>query len=243
MADNLMYLYGKNSIFERLKANPKSIRKVFLQENFSDSEIQGLIKSNRVPLQIVNERQLHKIKQVESHQGIVAQVNRFEYANFSDLLDLPKSKQLSLIFLDRIFDPQNLGSIIRTAACFGNFAIIIPRHRACEVTDTVLHVACGGENFVPVSIVSNLSLGLHEAKDQGYWIVGSMVEGGQDIRKFELPFPLCFVLGSEGAGIRHGVQKYLDFKVHIPMAGASLSLNVGRAWAIFGYEIARQRKI
>ena len=242
MADNLMHLYGKNSVLERLKNNPKSIRKIFLQENFSDLEIQGLIKSNRVSSQIVNQKQLYKIKLADSHQGIVAQVNKFEYTDFSELVDLSKPEQLSLIFLDRIFDPQNLGSIIRTAACFGGFAIIIPRHRACEVTDAVLHVACGGENFVPISIVSNLSLGLREAKDRGYWVVGSVVEGGKDIREFELPFPLCFVLGSEGAGIRYGVQKCLDFNVHIPMPGASLSLNVGRAWAIFCYEIARQRQ-
>jgi tRNA G18 (ribose-2'-O)-methylase SpoU len=104
-----------------------------------------------------------------------------------------------------------------------------------------LHVASGGENFVPVSLVTNLATALREAKEAGYWAVGTVVEGGENINKAALPFPLCLVMGSEGKGIRYGIQKQLDLKVSLPMKGAQLSFNVAMACAIFAHEISKQR--
>ncbi|MEF9426516.1 MAG: hypothetical protein L0956_04845 [Candidatus Mariimomonas ferrooxydans] len=109
------------------------------------------------------------------------------------------------------------------------------------MNETVIHVASGGEKFVPVSMVTNLVNALREAKDKGYWAAGAVVEGGQDINKVSLPFPLCLVLGAEGKGIRYGIQKHLDLKITLPMRGAQLSFNVAMASAIFAHEIAKQR--
>jgi len=241
VAKNSMYLYGKNSVLERLKANPKSIRKIFLQDNFDAAHIINMIKSKNIAVERVSERRLFGIKRADRLQGIVAEVNKFQYAPFKELLEKAKSKQLSFIFLDNLNDPHNLGSIMRTAACLGGFAIVIPRHSSCEINETVLHVASGGENFVPVSIVTNLSTALIEAKKAGFWAVGAVVEEGEDISKVSLPFPLSLVLGSEGKGIRHGLENQLELKVKIPMSGANLSFNVAMACSIFCYEIARQR--
>ncbi len=234
-----MFLYGKNSVFERLKVNPQSIKKIFLEENFSAPHIEELIKSKKIIVKRVSKRELSRIKHADSLQGIVASVERFDYADLEDLLNRHKDEQLSLIFLDRVFDPQNLGAIIRTTACFGGFAVVIPGHKACEVTETVLHVASGGENFTPVAMVSNLTNALLSAKKKGWWIVGAVAKGGEDINSVSLPFPLCFVLGSEGKGIRYGIEKHLDIKTHIPMQGAPLSFNVATTCAIFCYEISK----
>ena len=236
-----MYLYGKNSILERLKTNPKSIKKIFIQKNFNAQHILDIINSTDIPTQYVTEKELEKIKHADRLQGIVAEVDKFQYANFEKLLNSPSDKKLSFIFLDNINDPHNLGSIIRIAACFGDFAVVIPEHRSCEVTDAVMHVASGGENFIPVTMVTNTSAALIKAKKAGYWVVGTVVENGEDINKASLPFPICLVLGSEGKGIRHGVDKNLDLKVTLPMKGASLSFNVAMACAIFCHEIAKQR--
>ena len=233
-----MFLYGKNSVYERLRANPRSIKKIFLEENFSVSRIEELIKSTRTRTKRVSKKGLCKIKRADSLQGIVAEVERFKYADFENLLNRPKAKQLSFILLDRIFDPQNLGAIIRTTACFGKFAVVIPRHKACEVTETVLHVASGGENFTPVAMVSNLTDAILAAKKCGFWIVGAITNSGEDINSVVLPFPLCFVLGSEGSGIRYGIEKHLDKKVYISMKGAPLSFNVAASGAIFCYKIS-----
>ena len=236
-----MFLYGKNSVLERLKANPESIRKIFVQENFNAQHIMKIIKTSGIPVNYVSEKELIRIKRADRLQGIVAEVNKFAYTPFEELLDRSEEKRLSFMFLDGINDPHNLGSIIRVAACFGGVAVVIPKHAACEVNDTVIHVASGGENFVPVSMVTNLASALREAKNAGYWAVGTVVEGGENINKVSLPFPLCLILGSEGKGIRHGLQKLLDLKISLPMKGAQLSFNVAMACAIFAYEIAKQR--
>ncbi|MFH1245108.1 MAG: 23S rRNA (guanosine(2251)-2'-O)-methyltransferase RlmB [Candidatus Omnitrophota bacterium] len=254
MSRNSIFLYGRNSVLERLKAQPESIKKIFLQNNFAAPEIEKLIKEKNVSAEYVPAEKLFRIKQGKDLQGIVAEAEQYNYASFYDLFNpagagLPASPKApssgpTLIFLDRINDPQNLGSIIRTAACLGNFAVVIPRHNACEVTETVLHVASGGENYVPVSLVPNITQAVIAAKKQGFWIMGAVLEKtAEDLTKVSLPFPLGLVLGAESGGIRFGVQKHLDFKVQIPMRGAALSFNVATACAIFCYEAARQREL
>ncbi|MEW6601691.1 MAG: 23S rRNA (guanosine(2251)-2'-O)-methyltransferase RlmB [Nitrospirota bacterium] len=242
MARNRMYLYGKNSVHERLKADPGSIRQVYLQDNFKAPHITGLLKNNKIPVKVVSENDLMRIKRADRLQGIVAEVYKFRYTPLDDLLDMTDNRRPSLMFLDNLNDPHNLGSIIRIAACFGDFGLVIPEHGSVDVNETVIHVASGGENFVPVSQVTNLSAALLKAREAGYWAVGTVVEDGEDFNRVSLPFPLALVLGSEGKGVRYGIQKHLDMKVTLPMKGAQLSFNVAMACAIFCHEIAKQRK-
>ena len=239
MAKSWMLLYGKNSIHERLKCNPRSIRKIFLKEQFSEPQIEALIKEKSVSCERIPSKRLSNMRQSKDLQGIVARVERFRYAEFEDIL---KEGEATFLFLDRISDPQNLGVILRSAACLGEFAVVIPGFRACEVTETVLHVAQGGENYVPVVRVTNLKTAILCAKKSGYWIMGGVCEDAQDVDKTEFLFPLGFVLGSEGEGIRYGIRKHLDKTVRIPMSGSALSLNVAMACGIFCHEISKQRK-
>jgi len=242
MAKNKMYLYGKNSVLERLKADPASIRQIFIQDNFKSPDLMQLIKAMNIPVKTVSEKDLLRMKRADRLQGILAETDKYRYTPFEEMLRRGLEDNMSLIFLDSLNDPHNLGSILRITACFGGFAIIIPEHSSCEVNETVIHVASGGENFVPVSMVTNLTTALLKAKKAGYWAVGTVVEDGQDINTTSLPFPLCLVLGAEGKGIRYGIQKHLDLKVTLPMQGAQLSLNVAMACAVFAHEIVKQRK-
>lgn len=237
-----MFLYGKNSVYERLKANPESIIKILLQDNFVSPEIEKLIKYKRLPVIRLSEREISNLKRADNLQGIVAQVKPFAYAPFREIIQKKPGKQLTLVCLDNLNDPHNLGAIIRSLACIGGFAIIIPKHNSCEVNETVLHVACGGENFISVSMVTNLSVALIEAKKTGYWIAGALAEGGENINKISLPFPLCLVLGSEGKGVRYGISKQLELMLSLPMNGAKLSFNLSVACAILCHEISKQRK-
>ncbi|MFH1692405.1 MAG: 23S rRNA (guanosine(2251)-2'-O)-methyltransferase RlmB [Candidatus Omnitrophota bacterium] len=240
MAKGTMALYGKNSIYERLRANPKSIKNVFMTDHFSHEQIESLIHKYHIPAKRLSAKEHAKLRPAKDLQGIVAEVDKFQYYDFQNILDSQHARMP--IFLDRINDPQNLGVMVRIAACFGSFAIVIPEHESCEVNETVLHVACGGENFVKICMVTNLSKAIIEAKKSGFWIVGADVnEDAQDIQEVSLNFPLGLVMGSEGEGIRPGIQKHLDFRVRIPMQGASLSFNVSMACAIFCYEISRQK--
>ncbi|MBI5664709.1 MAG: 23S rRNA (guanosine(2251)-2'-O)-methyltransferase RlmB [Nitrospirae bacterium] len=241
MARNKMHLYGKNSVHERLKADPGSIRQVYLQDNFNAPHITDLIKAAKIPVKVVSENDLMRIKRADRLQGIVAEVYKYHYTPLEDMLGGPGDKRPSLLFLDNLNDPHNLGSIIRIAACFGGLGLVIPEHSSVEVNETVIHVASGGENFVPVAQVTNLSAALLKAKKAGYWAVGTAVEDGEDLNRVSLPFPLALVLGSEGKGVRYGIEKHLDMKVTLPMKGAQLSFNVAMACAIFCHEIAKQR--
>ena len=243
LAKDAMLLYGRNSVFERLKTRPVTIKKIFLQDGFDVERIERSIEKNNIPVERLKARQLSNIKPAKDLQGIIARVDKFEYANFKDLLSRQAADRLTFLFLDRLFDPQNLGVIIRTVACFGGFGVVIPRFNACEITEAVLHVASGGENYVPVSMVSNLSNAIITSKRHGYWIVGGIVaDEAEYINEISLPFPLGLVLGSEGKGIRYGVEKHLDIKARIPMDGARLSFNVAMACVIFCHEISKQRK-
>jgi rRNA methylases len=215
--------------------------KVYLQDNFDKPEIEKSIKAKNIPLIRVSGKELERIKRAENLQGIVAQVKPFDYESLANLLTKPEKNALTLVFLDNIQDPHNLGSIARSLACLGGFAIVLHKHNSCEVTETVLHVACGGENFVPICMVANLSSALVESKKAGYWIAGAVVEGGEDISKIDLPFPLCLVVGSEGEGLRHGIEKQLELKVSLPMKGAALSYNLSVACAILCHEINKQK--
>ncbi|MFH1384063.1 MAG: 23S rRNA (guanosine(2251)-2'-O)-methyltransferase RlmB [Candidatus Omnitrophota bacterium] len=234
---NAMYLYGKNSVFERLQSNSKSIKNIYVHNTFDVPQIVNRIESCNIPLHRVNERELEKIKRADRLQGIVARVDTFTYTPFESII---RSKKTCLC-IDNINDPHNLGSIIRIAACFGDFAIVIPMHNSCEVNDTVMHVASGGENHVPVAQVTNMSTALIQAKKAGYWIAGTVVENGKEVNAVTFPFPLCLVLGSEGKGIRYGIKNHLDLSVTLPMGGAQLSFNVAMACAIFCYEISKQK--
>ncbi|MFA5148030.1 MAG: 23S rRNA (guanosine(2251)-2'-O)-methyltransferase RlmB [Candidatus Omnitrophota bacterium] len=236
-----LLLYGRNAVVERLKANMRGVRKVILSDKFDDPAALDLIKARRIPVQRLSEKEMLKMKRTERLQGIIAEVDPFRYSSFEDLVSNPEGEKLSFILLDEVTDPQNLGAIIRIAACFGGFGIVIPERGACDVNETVLSVAAGGDNYVPICRINNLSNALIHAKGAGYWCAGAVVDGGEDLTKVSFPFPLCVVMGSEGKGIHHGVEKHLELKVTLPMGGAALSFNVAMASAIFCYEIARQR--
>lgn len=238
---NSMFLYGRNSVLERLKSDPKSVKKVLFRAETEDRAVMDIVRSKKIPVRRVSEKEAFKFRGSERTQGIMAEVDKFEYASFKGLLERPKEERLSFIFLDGVTDPQNLGAVLRIGACFGGFAVVIAEHRSCEVNETVLNVASGGENYVPVCKVTNISNALIHAKSSGYWLAGATVEGGEDIRKASLPFPICLVLGSEGKGLHYGVEKHLELKLTLPMGGAPLSFNVACACAIFCYEITRQR--
>ena len=242
MAKDVNFLYGKNSVYERLKSSPRTVRKVFLADDFKDQRIINLIKGAHLSIELLTKKQVAWIKHAKDHQGIIAKADGFQYKDYNRLLGDASLQKNAVLLLDRINDPQNLGVIIRLAACFGRISVVIPAHKACPVNDTVLHVASGGENYVDIAIVNNLNSAIFGLKKAGFWIAGAVVShGAESIFKKELPFPLALVLGSEAEGIRSGLTKELDIELCIPMEGARLSLNVGIAAAVFCAEIAKQR--
>jgi 23S rRNA (guanosine2251-2'-O)-methyltransferase len=243
MAKNYIYLYGKNSVSERIKAHPDSVRKVYMREGLALPSMEKSIAQKKVPCERLSASSLEKMRPQKDLQGVVAKVDRFEYVRCDDLINGALQGGRTLLFLDRVNDPHNLGVIIRLSACFGGFSLIIPSREACQVNETVLHVASGGENYVPIASVNNLAPAMDEAKKLGFWMVGAVVdEEAENIAEVSFPFPLGVLLGSEGTGIRKGLQKRLDIRACIPMRGVPLSFNVSMACAIFCHEITKRKQ-
>ncbi len=236
-----MLLYGKKSVLERLRINPDSVRKIFMQDKTQMPRIEKLIRRYNIPLDRIPAHKIENMKRAKNVQGIIARVDKFPYTPYEKLLSSPSREKLNFMFLDRINDPQNFGVILRSLACFGGFAVIIPEKGACLVTEAVLHVACGGENYVPVAQVRDLGDAIVAAKKQGYGIMGAIVNAGESVHSVSLTFPLGLVLGSEAEGVSSRLEQHLDTKVYIPMPGVGLSLNVGMACTVFAHEINRQK--
>ncbi len=242
MAKKHMYLYGRNSTYERIKTDPGSVRTVYLREGLSLPSLEKMISQKKIPYERISASSLDRMRPQKDLQGVVAKVDLYEYTPSDRLISDALERGRTLLFLDRVNDPHNLGVIIRLSACFGGFSIVIPSREACQVNETVLHVASGGENYVPIASVNNLAPVIDDAKKLGFWIAGALVdEAAEDITRVSLPFPLGLVLGSEGSGIRKGLQKRLDIRALIPMRGAPLSFNVSMACGIFCHEITKRK--
>jgi len=237
-----MKLFGKNPVLERLKTNPQSIQGIYIEESHPDAGyVRNKAKKWGIAVAFVPRSKMMKMTRTVNAQGVFAEVADFGYVPYDDLLKEALAKNQCLLFLDNLNDPQNLGAIIRSVACLGGFAIVLPRHDSVEVTEAVLKVASGGDNYVSVSKVSNLGPAITAAKEAGFWIAGTVVEGGQAPWEASLPFPLGIVMGSEQKGIREILLKHLDIRLTVPMSHPRLSLNVAQATTIFCYEIIRQK--
>jgi 23S rRNA (guanosine2251-2'-O)-methyltransferase len=236
-----MRLYGKNPVLERIKASPQSIRKLYLQKRTDLSEIVREAKQAGLTFESVDKDWL-KDKCGDVHmQGVMAEVKEFEYAPFTKVLSECLENISTPVFLDGVTDPQNLGAIIRNVACLGGFCLVLPEYESAHISETVLRVANGGENYISIAKVTNIASAVKKIKEKGVRVAGALAEDGDDILKADLKFPMAVVIGSEGKGIRPGIRKYLDARLSLPMRGAPLSYNVAVATSLFCYEINRRR--
>jgi 23S rRNA (guanosine2251-2'-O)-methyltransferase len=151
-----------------------------------------------------------------------------------------KSKYDLVVLLDSVTDPQNLGSIIRTAHCCGANGVIIPENRAASVTASVAKASAGAFQYLPVAMVVNLVRTIEYLKERGFWIYGADAEAQSDIRTPDYERHIALVMGSEGRGIRPLIRKKCDFLISIPMRGQVASLNVSVAAGVILFEILRK---
>jgi 23S rRNA (guanosine2251-2'-O)-methyltransferase len=238
-----MKLYGKNPVIERLKSNPKTIRRIMIDENHADlSYIRKKCHQWGISISTVPHSKIQRMAQNLNTQGILADIEDFSYVPIDELLDHALDKKRIPVFLDNLNDPQNLGGIIRTCGTLGDFDIVLPTTESVSVTESVLRVACGGENYLSVAKVNNLGNAIEKAKKMGFWIVGTVVKEACSLKEVTLQFPLGLVMGSEEKGVRDIILKKLDMQVMVPMKNQRMSLNVAHATSMLCYEIVRQKK-
>jgi 23S rRNA (guanosine2251-2'-O)-methyltransferase len=184
------------------------------------------------------ERELSERAGTRDHQGVVARVEPYRYADAYELAGAPRPL---LAILDRVTDPHNLGAVCRSAEGAGATGVVVPAHGSAVVTAAVARASAGAVEHLPVAVVTNLSRYLLEIKRPELWVYGAVLDGGQTMWNADLSGGSALVLGSEGKGLRPLVRRSCDALVSIPLAGSVESLNVSVAAALLLYEARRQR--
>ena len=235
---------GRNAVIEAFRSG-KNVEKVLTLEGCQDGPINTIVreaKKHNVLIKYVKKDRLDKVSETGKHQGVIAYVAAYKYAEVEDILDNARKKGEPpfVIILDGIEDPHNLGAIIRTANQAGAHGVIIPKRRAVGLTSTVARTSAGALNYTPVAKVTNIANTIEDLKKEGMWFVCADMDG-EVMYNLDLKGPIGLVIGNEGEGVSRLVKEKCDFIAQIPMKGDIDSLNASVAMGILSYEIVRQR--
>jgi 23S rRNA (guanosine2251-2'-O)-methyltransferase len=237
---------GKNPVIELLKSG-HPINKILLADNIKPgdavTEILRLAQAKGIPVERVPRHIIDKQSTTGANQGVIAYAAVKESVSLDDLLTVSaeKNEPPLYVILDGIEDPQNLGSILRTAYASGIHGMIIRERRAAGLTATVAKASAGAMWYMPVASVSSIAGAIEILKKNNLWVIGIDRSGKVDYSQMDFKSPVAIVIGSEGKGLSELVRKRCDFLAHIPMQGDITSLNASVAAALVMYEAFKQR--
>ncbi|HEY6326276.1 MAG TPA: 23S rRNA (guanosine(2251)-2'-O)-methyltransferase RlmB [Candidatus Cybelea sp.] len=238
-------VYGMHAVAEALAAG-EELRLVRVAGNRTkDAALRALLakaKENNVPVRF-ERRDFFERLPFKAHQGVVATAPPFPYAALSDLLRRNSERNRTLVVLDHLTDPHNVGAIVRTAEAAGADGVILPARRSAGVNATVRKAAAGAAAHLPIARVSNVADAIRAMKKAGIWVVGADASPeATELAQADLARDLALVIGGEGSGLSQLVKRECDYLVRIPMRGRVASLNASVAAAILIYEALRQRE-
>ena len=238
-------VFGFHAVLSRLRADPKSVLEIYLDEARNDArakDLAALAERLGARLMRVPVKRLDGFYGGGRHQGVVARIELKNLSdNLSDLLDQVENPLL--LVLDGVTDPHNLGACLRVANAAGADAVIAPKDRAAGINPTVSKVASGAAEATPYLMVTNLARTLAEIKEKNIWVVGADSQAENDLFSVkELPSSIAWVLGAEGQGMRRLTRESCDLLVRVPMKGEVESLNVSVAAGICLFESVRRRR-
>lgn len=240
------FVFGRHAVVEALQT-PDRVNRVFIQEGTSGrdaAKVIDLAREKGIQVQTVPKTKIEDLVGNAVHQGLVASIAAYEYADLEDVFKKveEKGEDPFIVILDGVEDPHNLGSILRTADATGVHGIIIPKRRSASLTATVAKASTGAIEHVPVVRVTNLTQTIEQLKARGVWVFGTDMNG-TDYRKWNTKGPLAIVMGNEGKGVSRIVKESVDEMVTIPMVGHVQSLNASVASALMMYEVFRNRSL
>ena len=233
-----MYIYGKNVAKERLNSNEKIIR-AYLSDKFNDQSIIRALHQKKVKINYLTNKELdHKVDGL--HQGIILKVDDIKTYNYQEIIPHIKKEYPLVVMLDHLEDPHNFGAIIRTSVALGVDAIIIPNDRNVPINGTVAKTSAGAISHIPIIRVPNLNSTITKLKQDGYWIIGTDMEGS-NYRTIDYHMPICLIIGNEGKGMSKVIKDNCDYIATIPMTGKINSLNASVSCAIILSQITGTR--
>lgn len=243
------WLYGRQPVREVLRAGKRHVHEALVTQAAYDSadlqEVVTQLHTKNIPLRITQRQQLDELCTQGNHQGVALRVGGFPYSSLEQLIQAVKEHPSALVlFLDHLEDPQNLGSLLRSADATGVTGVVLPQDRATGVTAAAVRAAAGASEHLCVVRVVNLVRAMQELKAEGLWLTG--LEKREDARPctaIDLSGPVGLVVGSEGKGLSRLVRENCDFLAFLPMQGRVNSLNASVAGAIALYEVLRQRSL
>lgn len=227
-----MKVFGKN-VFNELKDNIKSIKKVYLANNFNDKDIIRFIKENKISYSFMDNKKMDGMVDGR-HQGIIIVVDDYEYVDFHEMLS-----DKIVVMLDHLEDPHNFGAIIRTCEAAGIKSVIIPKDRSVSVTATVMKTSAGALEHINVAMVNNLVNVINDFKDNGFFVYAADMDG-ENYKNVSYADKVLLVIGSEGNGVSRLVKKNCDQILAIPQYGHVNSLNASVAASILIYGIVNR---
>jgi 23S rRNA (guanosine2251-2'-O)-methyltransferase len=225
-------LYGRNPIFEALRAGRREIKRIWATSGAAKEPwLDGVL------LEPADGDWLTQRCGSDAHQGLVADVGPYPYADPASLLT---GSAPLIVALDEIQDPQNLGAIARSAEAAGASGIVIPNRRSAEITAAAAKASAGAVEHLKIAQVRNLADYLGEAKGAGCWVYGAAAKG-RPYREPDYTGGVVLVMGAEGTGLRPRVRAMCDDVVSLPMRGRVDSLNVSAAAAVLLYGVIDAR--
>ncbi len=238
------YVYGRNPVRELLRLNPERIHTLYLAPSV-EPEFRPLAQRMNVRREPFPNNQFMRELEGAVHQGVVAKVSLAglvqDYATF--MATFTAQKDTSLVLLNEITDPHNVGAIIRSAAAFGASAVLIPTHNQSPVTGTVAKASAGMIFSVPLVSIVNENQTILDLKKRGFWAYGLAAEGKTDVYTEKFDAPAVFVIGSEGHGLREKTREHCDILLRIPMHPRCESLNASVSAGIVLSAWARQHPV
>ena len=197
------------------------------------SSILELAKRNGVSVRFCDKSALDRSSDGASHQGCIGYASDFGYSDIDDVFALAETRNEPpfIVILDGIEDPHNFGSILRSSECGGVHGVIIGKNRQVAVTDTVIKVAEGAAEYVPVARVTNINDAIREIKKRGVWVY-ALDASGEDIYKANLSGAIALVVGAEGKGVSRLTKQLCDGVLSLPLRGKINSLNASVAAAL-----------
>lgn len=240
-------LYGMNPVRELLRAGGEGLAELWLApggtRGSAFAELERVARVKGAKVREAPRAKLDRLAGTDRHQGVVAVVSDFRYAELAEILARAAGtgRPALVVVLDGVEDPHNLGAIVRSAHALGAHGVAIPRDRAVGITPAAAKASAGAVERCLVARVVNVSQTIEALKEEGVWSVALAGDAERSLAELDLRGPIALVLGSEGEGLRPLVRRSCDHVARIPMKGDLDSLSVSAAAAIALYEVARQR--